>query len=630
MNYKSIPIELTFNSTMPLGDLGYTLAGFDFSRDPVGIIEFGLRTLLSTSDMVDPGILFRHFELANNLLYFQLHGCRYATKVEVYRIYPEEEFVNMKTTSSIRSFFKNENMLKSNNLVKTFTNLQCYWDNKEYHTVNGVIDLTKQPNVNTLLKTDFNYNFSTQFLEFVQTELAEVLNDSNIIMFKAYVDTQRSNVEDDALLSNLNNRYLHDSENYKSKENHNNNNNDSNTKKKEHPRQTSEDDAVSTENNDNKDITDNSNTNAENSTASYNITNNSTNSTTTPNETRNTTENSEGFLSSNSTETNTTNEEETEENKPDIDFSVLNFDDDYFKEQFIKYHSLETNLRMVPKFHFQSKNVIYDGDDKVISHPVLVNKNGSYVIDDIDSMLFKPIDLQAMFVLDDGYRFTTDTNNGSYYLYPFFEIVYEHQGFKTSQWKFDLKLNVAIYGNSTGDVTPKVQIYAKREDIISPPQLKNMDFTAVRMNILSDLSYNHSTIENDLNFSSLKENLCKIYDVEELNIGSMVRFVTCQIFDGPITYDYIKTYLLSAYIHINLNDGDDNNGALKGVIALNNPEMRGKLITSDAFCLSSFYKFITKYDSKNQRSDGQYYDISDTEDDYYIDFRKVSNFVWSI
>lgn len=518
-------MKLTLDSNLDIGEAS-DLSSLDFTSPPKSLTQLLGKAILTISDMISPQIYFKNYIITTNVLYFTLLGCREAYNIEIHRIFPEDEFEGYKYASSLRRFFKNETMLNNDTLVSTIKNIPCFWNGGKQLEISNVVDLTRHPDINTLEVDEYQYSYSMNFLNYIQSELFDILNDSNIIMLKAVMDSQVYEIEDYEEYINKNNTDI------------------------------------------------------------SNIYGNQT------------------YINEN------------------------NFDNDTYKNEFVKEHTHLVNTRMVPNYNYTSDNYHTKGNNKVISNPIIVNKNTSYEIDSIDSLLFKPNDLKALFTLStlEGFNFGKKL---TYTIYSFFEVVYDSTNSQTSDWKYKLKLNIAIYTNNTNTDKPTVQLYAKDGDIVTPSILKDDSFTAVRLNILTDLSTNITTIEQKRDFSKTIENVCKYYHVEKYNIGTMIKYVSCDIFSESVNYDYIRNKLLSAYIFINLQE-EGNHGVLSGVIALDNYQMKGKQVTSDSFCISSFYKYLTKFDKLDKGKEKYYYQLLDTDDDYYILINKLSNYEFNM
>jgi hypothetical protein len=584
-------MEITLDRNFDSGYQPQDKFKINFSEKAKNNVDLGVRLLLNVISMVKPKFYLVNFQLLRDRLSYNMVGCTKTAKIEVHRIFPENEFLGYKKTSTLNRFFKNEKIISEKTLVKVLENVPCFMINSGSYTLEGVTDLNRHPDINTLKIEDFGYNYSIDFLNYIQSELFDILDDSNIIILRAWVDGQEEDYFDKFIIQQQNDKL-----NMTNSENDGTKGSDENS-------------LVETNDSD-----ENSSVETNNSDESSSVETNSSHESSSI-ETNNSHESS-------SIETNSNNQSMNSKNTVLTEELYL-----AYRSNFISSHTQFTNMRNVPNYKFQTNNFKIEGDNKIVSNPIIVNKNSSYEIDSVDSLLFKPNDLQALFVMDEYYKFSTKKNNGTYVMYPFFEVNYDMTSFKTSEWKYDLQLNIAIFGNDTETGQPILQLYARNEDLITPPEVEKLSYRPVRVNILSDQSSNITTLENNQNFANVEENLCRIYDVEEFKIGTMVRFISCKIFNKPVSYDFIRWNLLSSYIFINLSEGN-NRGALKGIIALNNPQMRGKLITSDSFCLSSFYKFLTKYDKIDPNDKEHYYDLLDTPDDYYLDIVKISNFVW--
>ena len=564
---------------------------YNFKLRPQGALAIGIKTLFSIIDLAVPDISFEKFEIARNKLDYYLHGCRYASTVEVHRIIPEEKFVGYKFTERYRYFFRSNNILNKDTLVKTFNDVNCLWDEFKAQNINGVIDLSRNSKINTLEITDYFYEKSLAFLQYIESEITEILNDSNIIIIRAWVDTQR--IENKNLIAEKewSDYIIHWTDSTST--------GTLNTK-------LTTNDFVSTYVKSTK--FSNSVVNVDD--LIYNKTGSFGN---------------EKYYDN----FNYLKEKDVDEVKNfEIPPPNPNLTSKSFRSFFSTLHSQMSNMRTLPKYKFESDNFRLNGDNKVISNPIIVNNNTTYVIDDLDAFLFKQNDISAMFTFDISkeFRFTTKDNSGIFYIHPYFDIKHDTTAFRTSDWKFDLKLSIPIFSNKTDTQTPQVRIFANEGDLVDPPLLEDQEFVSTRMNILSDMSTNFTRMEQAQDFTHVEENVCKIYNVEKLSIGTMVRFISCKVFDKPVTFDFIRTKLLSSMVFINLEEGD-NYGSLRGAFSLKNPLARGKLITSDSYCLSSFYKYLTRY-TNIKGGDDVYAQLTDTEDDYVIAMKKIGTFEW--
>lgn len=545
-------------------------------------------TIRNLLDMAVPKIIFSNLEFNNNSLTYFLKGCQYGITTEIYRIISEQRFRNFSFTNRLRDTLNSKNLISTNSkdsLIHIFNNQVCNSDNKEINRISNVVDLNSNLNENTIESKEIKIDSSLLFLEYIQSEILKLMNDSNLLIVKSWVDTQRKN-PNSFLISDeldrfelwLNNTYFNNfSHIYVPPDSYDNENTIINDRPFFYFSQ------IVT------DIT-------KNLTAKNNITQG----------------NSTSIMNK----------------KPKLE--DLKFSNRTYRQYFANTHTHFTNIRMIPNFSYEYTDYRIVGDDFVISKPFLMNRNGSFVIDNIDSFLFKPSDLNFLFTIDENFRFKRDDDEKKYHFYSYFNLIPDHSDFITSEWKYNVQLKIAIYDNRTESGNdPSIRLYVNNGKFIDPPKLDKIKFIPGRLNILSDISSNFTALENHFGFSEVHKNLCKIYDVEKLRIGTMIRYISCQIYNSPVSYNYVKSKLISSHILINFEE-DDNEIRLMGVIALDNPVAKGKLITSDSYCLSSFRKYLSFYDvNTNKFNSKQDYQLIDSKLDYYIDINKLTSFYWT-
>lgn len=537
-------------------------------------------TIKNLLDMIVPKIVFSKYEFNSNSLTYLLKGCQYGITTEIYRIISENKFKDFAFQSRIRNSLNSKSLISNDTLIHIFNNQICNSDNKETNRINNIVDLNTNILNNKIGTNEMKYDSSLSFLEYIQKHVLELLDDSNLMIIKSWVDTQRKNINT-FLLSDelfrfelwLNKTYLNNfSHIYVPPDSYENDNSTINDRPSFY--------------------------------FSEKISNLTSQLLPTKNNSTNT-----SFI------------------KPKL--SDLKFTNRAYRQFFASTHTQFSNIRMIPNYTYEFTDYRITGDDYVISRPFLINKNGSYVIDSLDSFLFKPNDLNFLFTIDNNFKFNINDDNKNYHFYSYFTLIPDHSDFLTSEWKYNVQLKIAIYDNKTDNGNdPSIRLYVRDGNFVDPPKLDRLKFIPGRLNILSDFSSNFTYLENEFGFSEVHKNLCKSYNVEKLRIGTMIRFMSCQIYNTPVTYNYIKSKLISSYVLINF-DEDDNEGKLMGIVAIDNPATKGKLITSDSYCMSSFKKYLTFYQAdSNSISSKSDYQLLDSNLDYYINIRKISSFYW--